>query len=109
VPDFAKDVVLALLGASIGLAGLLLVVAGFVLSQASSFPPASTPDAVLKRYETAAKLGLIPFGLALAEAALCLAWAGHATPCVYLSVVSGFFLLLAITAVYGFFLLLKYL
>ena len=109
MPEYAKDVVLALLGASIGLAGLLLVVAGFVLSQASSFPPATTPDSLLRRYETAAKLGLIPFGLALAEAALCLAWAGHATSCVYLSAIWGFFLLLAITAVYGFFLLLKYL
>jgi hypothetical protein len=108
VPEFAKDVVLALLGGSIGLAGLLLVVAGFVLSQASGFP-ATTPDALLKRYEVAAKLGLVPFGLALAEAALCLVWAGHATAGVYQATVWMFFVLLAATAAYGFVLLLKYL
>lgn len=109
MPEYAKDVILALLGSAVGLAGLLLVVSGFVFSQANTFPPESTDDALLSRYETAAKLGLIPFILALAEAALCVLWTMDPVPGVYWSSVSGFFLLLLLTALYGAVLLLRYL
>jgi hypothetical protein len=64
VAEYANDVALALLGGSIGLAGLLLV----VLSWGNSFPAETTPDTMLKGYEVAAKLGLIPFALALVDA-----------------------------------------
>jgi hypothetical protein len=106
---YAKDIALALLAGSIGLAGLLLVVSGLVLSQVNSLPADTTPDALLKRYRVAAKLGLIPFGLALIDAALCLLWLLHSSACLYKSAVDLFFLLLIITAIYGFVLLLKYL
>jgi hypothetical protein len=109
VPEYAKDVALALLGGSIGLAGLLLVVSGLVLSQVNSFAADTTPDAVLKRYRVAAKLGLIPFALALGDAALCLAWLLYRTGGLYDGAVDVFFALLGITGVYGFVLLLKYL
>lgn len=109
MPEYAKDVALALLGGSIGLAGLLLVVSGLVLSQVNSFPAETTPDKTIKQYERAAKLGLIPFALALADAALCLLWLLHRSDGLYTSAVDGFFALLAITGVYGFVLLLKYL
>jgi hypothetical protein len=109
MPEYAKDVMLALLGASVGLAGLLLVVAGFVFAQAGSFPPETTDDETIERYERAGKAGLVPFGLSLLEAGLCLAWLLHRSADLYAVSVVGFFLLLVLTALYGFVLLLRYL
>jgi len=109
MPEYSKDVMLALLGASVGLAGLLLVVAGFVFAQAGSFPPETTDDETIARYERAGKVGLIPFGLSLVEAGLCLAWLLHSSSSLYVVTVAGFFLLLVLTAMYGFILLLRYL
>ena len=109
MPEYAKDVMLALLGASVGLAGLLLAVSGFVFAQAGSFPPETTDDETIERYERAGKIGLVPFGLSLAEAGLCLAWLLHSSSDLYIAGVAGFFLLLILTAAYGFVLLLRYL
>ncbi len=109
MPEFSKDVVITLLAASVGLAGLLLVVSGFVFAQANSFPSATTDDTLLARYERAAKLGLVPFILSLAEAGLCLIWLLHTSPCTYVMLVGMFFLLLVLTAMYGAMLLLRYL
>ncbi len=109
MPEYAKDVVLALLGASIALAGLLLVVSGFALAQANSYPAETTDDLRLGRYELAAKLGLVPFLIALVDGALCLIWLLHRSDVFYRSAVGGFFLLLSVTAIYGAVLLLKYL
>lgn len=109
MPEYAKDVMLALLGASVGLAGLLLVVAGFVFAQAGSFPPETTDDETIERYELAGKIGLVPFGLSLAEAGLCLIWLLHSSPSVFSAAVMWFFVLLVLTALYGFVLLLRYL
>lgn len=109
MPEYAKDIILALLGAAVGLAGLLLVVLGFVLSQANTFPAETTDDTLLARYEKAAKLGLIPFILALCEAAICLVWLMHESVGLYRATTGGFFLLLLVTALYGAVLLLYYL
>ena len=108
MPEYAKDVCIALIGADIALAGLLLVVSGFALAQANSFP-SSTDDAILGKYEKAAKLGLIPFFLALFDAGLCLAWLLHSSGGMYIASVSIFFLLLVLTGLYGAILLLRYL
>jgi hypothetical protein len=108
MPEYSKDVVIAILGASIGLAGLLLVVSGFVLSYVASLSTVVSNERKA-RYERAARLGLIPFLLALADAALSLRWLLHSNPSVYSAVVGGFFLVLALTAAYGVVLLLKYL
>lgn len=105
----AKDIIVALLGAAVALAGLLLVVAGFVFSQANTFPPENTDDEMLGRYELAGKIGLIPFILALADAAVCLCWLLWRTPCLFPTATWGFFLLLLLTAGYGAVLLLRYL
>lgn len=105
----AKDIIIALLGSAVGLAGLLLVVAGFVFSQAATFPPENTDDATIGRYETAGKLGLVPFLLALVESALCVIWLVHCSSSIFWVDVFGFFLLLLLTAVYGSVLLLRYL
>jgi hypothetical protein len=108
MPEYAKDVMIALLGAAVALGGLLLVVSGYVFAQANSFP-SSTDDDFLEKYERAAKLGLIPFIFALVEAALCLVWLMHNSICIYLAGEYGFFLLLLMTAGYGAVLLLRYL
>lgn len=108
MPEYSKDVMIAILGAAVGLAGLLLVVAGYVFSQVNSFPT-STPNNVLNGYRTAGKLGLLPFALALVDAALGLIWLIHSSQCLFSTAVGGFFLLLVLTAVYGAVLILKYL
>lgn len=65
--DHAKDLVIAILGGSVALAGLLLVFSGFLFAQAESFPPEHTDDATINRYKSAAgraarKLGHSPLG-----------------------------------------------
>ena len=109
MPEYSKDVMIAVLGAAVALAGLLLVVAGFVFSQVNTFPPENTDDSVIAKYEIAGKLGLIPFLIALIDAALCLTWLIHSTSCLYSTAVWGFFLLLFLTAGYGSVLILRYL
>lgn len=108
MPD-AKDVMIAIMGAAVALAGLLLVFAGFVFSQASTFPPENTDDETITRYENAGKMGLLPFVLALADAAVCLCWLLWRIPCLFPTAAWGFFLLLLLTAGYGAVLLLRYL
>ena len=108
-PEYGKDVAIALLGASVGIAGLLLVVAGFVFAQAGTFPPATTDDKVIEDYELAGRLGLIPFLLALIEAGVSLLWLAHNSDCLYTGIVWGFFLLLVLTGLYGLVLILRYL
>jgi hypothetical protein len=100
MPEFAKDVMLAVLGASVGLAGLLLVFSGFVLSQASSFP-STTDDDVIERFEKAGRFGVWPFLLAIVIALLSVTW--FIAPChgIYLSALIGFVALLVATGIYG--------
>jgi hypothetical protein len=109
VPEYAKDVAIALLGGAVGIAGLLLVVAGLVFAQTNSFPPDSTDDALIERYERVAKLGLVPFLFALIEAGASLLWLAHKSDCLYTGIIYGFFLLLVLTGLYGVVLILRYL
>jgi hypothetical protein len=108
MPEFSKDVMIATLGAAVGLAGLLLVVAGFALAQASNLP-STMDDAVIDKYKTAAKWGVAPFLLALADAAVSLWWLLESSKCLFSTAVWGFFLLLVLTAAYGSVLILRYL
>jgi hypothetical protein len=85
------------------------VVAGYVFAQANSFPSASTDDEMIARYEIAGKLGLVPFIVALGDAAFCLIWLIHSSGCLFSTAVWGFFLLLFLTAAYGSILILRYL
>jgi hypothetical protein len=39
-----KDVIIAVLGASVAISGLLLVFCGFLFAQASSFPPSTEKE-----------------------------------------------------------------
>jgi hypothetical protein len=72
MPD-AKDLALAVLGGSLGLAALLLVPIGALLAHAASFP-SGTDKAVTGGFRRAARLGLIPTAGAVVEALLCYAW-----------------------------------
>lgn len=108
-PEYAKDVALALLGASVGIAGLLLVVAGFVFAQAATFPPDETDDKVIQGFQAAGRFGLIPFVLALIEAGVSLLWLVHRSDFLYTAIIWGFFLLLVLTGLYGLVLILRYL
>ena len=108
-PEYAKDVVITLLGASVGIAGLLLVVAGFVFAQAASFNPDDTDDKIINGFRMAGRLGLIPFVLALADAGASLLWLVQKSDCLYTGSIWGFFLLLILTGLYGLILILRYL
>lgn len=68
-----KDVVLALLGVSAGLAGLILVFLGLVISTYQSFPP-PTPAPVLNRYRRIAAMVLGAFGLGIACVVVAAMW-----------------------------------
>jgi hypothetical protein len=105
----SKDAIIAVFGASVALAGLLLVFVGFVFASAASFPAETTDDKLIGRYERAGKLGIIPFILSLADAALSLGWLLHQDCRLYAGAVWGFFLLLALTAMYGVWLIVFYL
>lgn len=107
--DIAKDVMVALLGASGAFAGLLLIFSGFLFAQAASFPPESTDDETINRYRNAGRWGLAPFLIALADSALCFAWMVCPSPCFYGAAVIGFAFLLAASAFYGSFMLIAYL
>jgi hypothetical protein len=72
MPD-AKDIAIAVLGASLGLAALLIVFMGFLLAYAETFPP-TTPDRISRRFKVAAKWGLAPTVLAVMEALAAYAW-----------------------------------
>lgn len=101
MPEYAKDAVIAVLGASVGLAGLLLVFSGFVFAQADGFPKATTDDALIDKYRNVGRFGLIPFLLALLVSALTVVWFLHPSRCLYYASVIGFIVLLVASALYG--------
>jgi hypothetical protein len=101
MPDYAKDAVIAILGSSVALAGLLLVFSGFVFAQADGFPKATTDDAIINRYRKVGRMGLVPFLLSLSLAALSVVWFICPSGTLYASSVLGFLFLLLGTAVYA--------
>jgi hypothetical protein len=68
-----RDVVTAVFGASSGLAGLLLVFLGIVVSAFQSYS-AATPAAAVAPYRRAGRAILAAFLLGLATVAVALAW-----------------------------------
>lgn len=102
MPEFAKDVMVGILGASVGLAGLLLVFCGFVFGQAAGFPPETTDDATIARYKRAGTRGLCPFVVALGDSWLVVLWFLFPTnACIYFAAIGVFLVLLTATAAYG--------
>lgn len=68
-----KDVILAILGVSAGLAGLVLVFLGLVISTFQSFN-SPTPATVLNRYRRIAVAVLVAFFLGIACVVLATLW-----------------------------------
>lgn len=65
----AADVLSMILTASLTLAGILLVFVGFIYSQAQSFP-SETDESVTRKFKQVARVGMVPFGLAILIAGL---------------------------------------
>jgi len=63
-----KDTIVAILGAGVGLAGVLLVFVGFIYSHSETF---QVPE-VKKKYQKVARFGLIPFIVSLFSSWMCL-------------------------------------
>ena len=97
-----KDVMVTIVGASVAIAGLLLVFSGFLFAQAASFP-SNTSDALIEKFRRGAQLGMIPFVGALADAGMAFGWMLNPSPnaCLYQFAVGGFIVLLVLTGVYG--------
>jgi len=104
-----KDIVTAILGSSVALAGLLLVFSGFLFTQAASFPPATTDDKIIDKYRNAGRFGIWPFLLSIFTAILAMLWLLWCVSPLYWTSVACFFLLLVFTAVYGAIVLRSYL
>lgn len=68
-----KDVVLALLGASAGLAGLVLVFLGFLISALGGFAPGTDPI-VLLPYRRTALVAASAFGISIITVAATTWW-----------------------------------
>ncbi len=104
--DNSKDLAVAILGAAVALAGLLLVFCGFLYAQADSFP-STTDDTLLDKYKNAAKVGVIPFVGCLIVAALAGGWLRTASPWLLNWSWYGFLALLGTVGLYGSVVILK--
>jgi hypothetical protein len=92
-----KDVIIAVVGASVAISGLLLIFCGFLFSQAASFP-SNTSDKLIDRFRRAARFGLIPLLGALLDAGFAFRWMLNPDPVVYQIAVFGFVALLVVGA-----------
>jgi len=68
-----KDVVLAVLGGSVGLGGFVLVFLGIVISSYQGFT-GGVPESVIRPYRTTGAALLATFGFSLLTAAVSLLW-----------------------------------
>lgn len=84
-----REIAIAALGASVGLASVLVVFMGFLLAHAWTFP-SQTPDRIIKRYRLAAKLGLVPTSAAVLEGLACYWWLFAGYPCLLPVWIYGF-------------------
>lgn len=100
-----SQIISTILGSSVALAGILLIFVGFVYSRTETFERTDR----IQRYRVVAKLGLIPFMLALVSAWLCLNWLGSPSVDLYNYAVLVFRTCLVLTGSYGVIALLFYL
>jgi|SRR5689334_12187184 hypothetical protein len=108
MPEIAKDVMIAILGSAIALAGLLLIFSGFLFAQADSFP-SQTSDETIDRYRNAGRWGLAPFLLALGVAGTAYLWMIWPCTDTYWIAVAGFGILILASGLYGSIMLIWYL
>jgi hypothetical protein len=98
-----KDAIIGILGASVALAGLILVFSGLLYTQSAAFPRDTTDDIVIDRFKRAARLAFWPFLLWLLDAAASVSWLLCPTHhWIYTITWAGFFIMLAVTTVYAF-------
>lgn len=95
-----KDIVISILGASVGLAGLLLVFAGYLFAQAAGLP-STTDDAILNKFKRWGRIGLLPFVSCLGISADCVVWMVRQDASLFSISWMGFLVVLAGTAAYG--------
>lgn len=107
--ESSKDIVIAVLGGSVSLAGLLLIFSGFLFSQAAGFDPDNTPDKLINKYRRAGRFGVLPFSMCLALAGASLWWLRSPTESLLNVCWIGFIALLVVTAAYGGYTILRYL
>jgi hypothetical protein len=92
-----KDIIIAIFGAAVGLAGILLVFVGFVYSHAETQPLADDR----KKFKLVAKIGLLPFLISLLCASLCLSWMFSPSPATLSWVRCTCYGGMGLTALYG--------
>jgi hypothetical protein len=92
----SKDVVIAILGASAGLGGFVLVFLGLIITSYQSYA-GNVPEAVVRPFRTAGGVLLAAFALALIAVVAALAWMVAGGPsATYWLVVAAFLGLLAV-------------
>jgi hypothetical protein len=92
-----KDTILAVFGAAVGLAGIVLVFVGFISSHGEGFQNNDRK----KIFKRVAKVGLIPFAIALIAAFLSLCWLETSNPTSYYFALLAFKVTLVSTLLYG--------
>jgi hypothetical protein len=94
----SKEIVSAIFGATVSLAGPLLVFVGFIYSHAETITLAATRN----KHKLVAKIGMLPFLLSLLCAVFCLGWMVHPTSStLLLRIQCSFYVAMGATAVYG--------
>jgi hypothetical protein len=92
-----KDIVLAVFGAAVGLAGILLVFVGFVYGHAETITLAIPRE----KHKLVAKMGIVPFLLSLLCATFCLRWMSYPSDIAFGSLSYSFYSCMGLTALYG--------
>lgn len=92
-----KDIVPAIFGAGVGLAGILLVFVGFIYSRVETFDL----ERVRRKFRRVARSAIAPFLLSLISAGLSLRWMLHPSWSVYLWARLTFYAAMVFTALYG--------
>jgi hypothetical protein len=92
-----KDIVVAVFGAAVGLAGILLVFVGFVYAHAETIDLANTR----KKLKIVAKVGIIPFLVSLLCTSLSLNWMLHSSSGLFCWVCRSFWASIGLTGLYG--------
>lgn len=90
-----KDVVLAILGASAGLGGFVLVFLGIIITSYESYA-GGTPEQVVRPYRATGAVLLGAFAYSLVTVALCLVWLALGGPAAIYGWTVGFFVVLLV-------------
>lgn len=107
--DSSKDIILAVLGGSVSLAGLLLIFSGFLFAHVAGFDPDNTPDKFIDAFRNTARWGVVPFFMCLGLAGCSIWWLRYPSESLVTICWYGFIALLVVTAAYGGYTILRYL